>query len=187
MRKKICLSALVLTIVLLASSVVAQDIDPITIWSDKHQYSPGERGTLYVAFHNERDVAVTIKNITIDYQYWRAHTSDGWVGNETRIVDEPLAAKKTHVFDDIEFTVPADGRAVSTTVQVTTYTDQWPFEITGYGYINVPTTPAYMEQIVTLFTLLVVLVIVCTIIIAATVFLSARRPKVMWREAERAE
>jgi hypothetical protein len=53
------------------------------------------------------------------------------------------------------------------------------------AYINVPETPRYYEQIVTLLTVLVVLMIVCSTIIAAAVFLSARRPQVMWNKEEK--
>jgi len=44
-----------------------------------------------------------------------------------------------------------------------------------------------MDKLVTLFTVLVVLVIVCTIIIAATIFLSARKPQVTWKPEEKPE
>jgi len=44
-----------------------------------------------------------------------------------------------------------------------------------------------MEQIITLFTIQVVLLIVCTIIIAATIFLSARRPRITWKAEEKVE
>jgi hypothetical protein len=42
-----------------------------------------------------------------------------------------------------------------------------------------------MDQIITLFTIQVVLLIVCTIIIAATIFLSTRRPQIMWKTEEK--
>ena len=50
--------------------------------------------------------------------------------------------------------------------------------------IQVVKTPVYMDQIVTIFTIQVVLLIICTIIIAATIFLSARRPQITWRREE---
>jgi len=40
---------------------------------------------------------------------------------------------------------------------------------------------------VTLFTIQAVLLIVCTVIIAATIFLSARRPQVTWKAEEKGE
>jgi hypothetical protein len=44
-----------------------------------------------------------------------------------------------------------------------------------------------MDKLVTLFTVQVVLLIVCTIIIAATIFLSARKPQVTWKAEEKAQ
>jgi len=163
----------------------AQMPQTITAWTDKPKYNLGEKGTLYIAFYNDRDVAVEIKNVTITYADWNAYINGAWVGNETRKVSIPLASGAVYVFSDITFTVPTDGRAVSTVVNIKIGTDR------GYEHggsdINVADTPRYMEQIVTLFTVQVVLTIVCTIIIAATIFLSARRPQVMWRKEEKAE
>jgi hypothetical protein len=185
-KKMVMLTVVVLSTILCASSVIAAyEPNEVTVWADKQKYDPGEKGTLYIAFHNNRDVAITVKNITIIYYSWRAYTGGKWVGNETRTVDIPLSGGNTHVFDDVTFTVPTDGRAVDTSVNVQIGTDY------GYkgggGYINVPQVPRYMEQIVTLFTVFVILLIVCTIIIAATIFLSARRPQVTWKPQEKAE
>jgi hypothetical protein len=185
-KKMLVLTAVILSTVLCVPLVVAA-YEPyeVTVWTDKQKYVAGEKGTLYIAFYNNRDVAVTIQNITITYYSWMAYTGEKWVGNETQTVNIPLSAKDTHVFDDITFTVPTDGRAVTTTVYVEIGTDHG--YKSGSGYINVPEVPSYMGQIVTLFTILVVLLIVCTIIIAATIFLSARRPQVTWRPQEKTE
>lgn len=159
---------------------------PVTIWTDRSQYAPGDKGTLYVAYYNDRDVAITIKNISITYASWMAYINGVWVGNETRVnINQPVSSKATYIFSDITFTVPSDGRGVDTYAFVTIITD--------YGspgdnvLISVPQTPAYLQQIVTLFTILEVLTIVCTIIIAATIFLSARRPQVMWKTEQKTE
>jgi hypothetical protein len=57
--------------------------------------------------------------------------------------------------------------------------------IYGDNLIYITQTPRYMDQIITLFTIQVVLLIVCTIIVAATIFLSARRPQIMWKSEEK--
>jgi methionine aminopeptidase len=104
-------------------------------------------------------------------------------------MDVPISGKSTKLINDvvdITFTVPTDGRAVDTSVKVEIGTDKG-FEY-GYASINLQEpTPKYMEQIATLFTIQVVLLIVCTIIIAATIFLSARRPSLVWKAEEKAE
>jgi hypothetical protein len=168
----------------LISPIANADPDTLTLWTDRSKYGPGEKGTLYIAYYNDLSVAVEIKNITLTYYNWNAYINNAWVGNETRkYTGAPLAGKDKRVFSNITFTVPSDGRAVSTSVTVGIWTDH------GYqsesAYINVPETPRYSEQIVTLLTVIVVLMIVCSIIIAAAVFLSARRPQVMWNKEEK--
>ena len=170
----------------LTSAAVA--IQPVTVWTDKQKYAPGEKGTLYVAFYNTRDEPVDIKNITIVYQSWAAYIEGtGWVGNETKTITKPLSSKQTFIFkneDAITFTVPTDGRGASTNVYVEIGTNKG--YVTDYGYITVPDTPRYMDQIVSLFTIQIVLIIVATIIVAATIFLSARRPpQMIWKSEEK--
>jgi len=180
------LTAIILSTVLCVPLVfAAYEPYEVTVWTDKQKYVAGEKGTLYITFYNNGDVAVTIQNITVTYYSWTAYVGEKWVGNETRTVNIPLSAKDTHVFNDITFTVPTDGRAVSTSVYVEIGTDHGT-RARGAN-INVPEVPSYMEQIVTILTILVVLLIVCTIIIAATIFLSARRPQVTWRPQEKTE
>ncbi len=163
----------------------AVTIQPVTVWTDKQKYAPGEKGTLYVAFYNTRDEPVDIKNITIVYQSWAAYIEGtGWVGNETKKLTEPLSSKTTRVFKDITFTVPTDGRGTPTYVYVEIGTNKG--YVSESGYINVPDTPRYMDQIVSLFTIQIVLIIVATIIVAATIFLSARRPpQMIWKSEEK--
>ncbi|MGB9778798.1 MAG: hypothetical protein ACP5LB_02435 [Candidatus Bathyarchaeia archaeon] len=189
MNKKIlALSLIILSMLLYISIAKAQEPNEVTAWTNKQEYAPGEKGTLYIAFYNNRNEAVAVKNVTLIYYAWRAYIGGAWVGNETYTMDVPLSGKTTKLLNDvveITFTVPTDGRAVETNVGVIVGTDK------GYEYggatIKIVETSRYMEQIVTLFTIQAVLLIVCTVIIAATIFLSARRPQVMWKAEEKGE
>jgi hypothetical protein len=98
-----------------------------------------------------------------------------------------VPSKGVYKFEDITFTVPTDGRGVPTGVSIRIGTNKGYVDEGGSYYINVYTAPKYMEQVITLFTIQVVLIIVCTIIIAATIFLSARRPQVVWKAEEKGE
>jgi hypothetical protein len=187
MNKKIFALAIATISMLLITPIAHAQVPPdVTVWTDSQKYSPGQTGTLYIAFYNTRDVAVTIYNVTTTYSNWKAYIGGAWVGNQTYTMSVPLAGKATERLNDvvaITFTVPTDGRAVSTDVSVEIGTDHG--YSYGSGYVNVPETPSYMDQIVTLFTIQVVLLIVCTIIIAATIFLSAHRPQVTWKTEEK--
>ncbi len=185
-RRISVLSAIILAVLTPVSLVWgAYEPSEVTIWTDRPSYSPGEKGTLFVALYNNRDVAIAIKNITLIFEDWLAYTGDAWIGNETRTMDVALPGGRTHVFNDLAFTVPADGRAETTNVYVEIWTDHG-YE-SGVSTVYVPEVPTSIGQIVTLFTILVVLMIVCTIIIAATIFLSARRPPVTWRPEQKTE
>lgn len=166
------------------AKVQSVSVPRVLAWTDRQKYLPGEKGTLFVTFYNDFGEAVEVKNITLIYNNWNAYVNGEWVGNDTHTyTDITLADKETHVFTDITFGVPTDGRAVDTSVSIQIGTDH------GYQYtttmISLQETSRYMEQIVFWFTLLVVLVIVCTIILAATIFLSARRPQVTWKTEEK--
>jgi len=177
------LLAIFVSVFLVSPMAIAQP-DTLTLWTDRTKYGPSEKGTLYIAYFNDLTAAVEIKNITLTYVNWNAYINNAWVGNETRkYTGVSLVGNEKRVFSDITFTVPSDGRAVSTQVNVEIWTDHG--RRLESVYINVPETPRSLEQIVTLLTVLVVLVIVCSIIVAAAIFLSARRPQVMWSKEEK--
>jgi hypothetical protein len=192
MNKKVFALSLIILSMLLCITITKAQISPepdeVTAWTNKPEYAPGEKGTLYVAFYNSRNEAVAVKNVTVTYNAWKAYIGGTWVGNETYTMDVPLSGKATKLLNDvveITFTMPTDGRARDTTVNVRVGTDKG-FE-NGGTTIHLIETSRYMEQIVTLFTIQAVLLIVCTVIIAATIFLSARRPQVMWKAEEKGE
>ena len=191
MKKILALSLLCISAILFAP--LAQAGGPseiVTAWTDKHEYSPGQTGKLYVAYNNIREDPVTMRNITVVFSEWWAYINNAWVGNLTYKPSEnekTIAEHTTRVFE-ISFTVPSDGRARLTNAKIKVYTNlPGSDEPSSDPAISVFETPVYEEQIITLFTIQVVLLIVCTIIIAATIFLSARRPQVTWKPEEKAE
>jgi hypothetical protein len=159
----------------------------MTTWTDKPgKYAPGEVGTLNIVFYNSRASAVTIQKIIGVFNNWRAYKSGQWEGNQTLTVNQAVVSKGVYT-TSVTFTVPTDGRAVSTSVDITIQTTEVGDIGPLYGSVAVTTTPRFMDQIVTLFTIQVVLIIVCTVIIAATIFLSVRRPQATWRTEEKAQ
>lgn len=154
--------------------------------TDKWEYAPGETGTLHIVFFNDRSYAVTIKEIFVVFYDWWIYKDGEWEGNQTLTINEAVAVNETHE-TSVTFTVPTDGRAGYTNVYITIRTTEAGDIGPLYGSVAVTITPRYMDQIVTLFTVQVVLIIVCTVIIAATIFLSARRPQVTWKAEEKVE
>ena len=187
MNKKIfALVIMAVSALILIPLTNAQTPQQLTTWTDKPEYAPGETGTLNIVFYNYRASAVTIQKIIVVFNNWWAYKSGQWEGNQTLTVNQAVVSKGVYA-TSVTFTVPTDGRAVSTSVDITIQTtevgDIGPLE----GSVAVTTTPKFMDQIVTLFTIQVVLIIVCTVIIAVTIFLSVRRPQVTWRAEEKAE
>jgi len=181
LNKKLVVLMLVTVAMLLAAPLANAEPQTLTIWTDKAEYAPGETGTLYFVFYNSEGSALTIKKITIVFEDWAAYRNDQWEGNQTiELVPPQGVASKGIYANSTKFSVPNDGRAQTTQVRITIQTEEassigpWPH------FISVVQTPRYMEQIVTLFTLQIVLIIVCSIILAATIFLSARKPQVAW-------
>jgi hypothetical protein len=189
MRLSLCFLALALLI----PFVHAEGPSAIlTVWTDRPEYSSGQSGKLYVTYNNIRDSPITIHNITIVFPEWWAYVSSGWVGNLTYVpsdADKTITEHTARTFE-IGFAVPSDGRARTTGVDLTVYTNLSTADtLSGFAAptVSVVETPLYATQIITLFTVHVVLLIVCTIIIAAAIFLSIRRPQPTWKPEEKPE
>jgi hypothetical protein len=166
-------------------------------WTDKTSYNPGEKGTLKIVIRNDRtDEDLILYNITITYP-WFAYTGEKWEGNDTIAVNEAISKNGGTKTYTKEFTVPSDGRAITpyytpAQISIVIYVDKAPYYYTKNPPIYIKSTPLYMsledgDKLITLFTVQVVLLIVCTVIIAATIFLSARRPQVTWKAEEKGE
>ena len=187
----------------LATSLVSAATVPATLniyaWTDKTNYDPGDQGTLHIVLRNDRtDVDLIIKNITITYP-WFAYVDTAWEGNDTVTLNAPITMNGGVYTTDVSFTVPKDGRALtsafgSSQINLVVAVDKSPYFYPTFGSFNVPlyvrSTPIFaslenMDQFTMLFTILVALVVVCTIILAATIFISARRPQVTWKAPEK--
>lgn len=185
LNKKVFAFIMMTVSMLLLAGLANAQPETVTVWTDKSEYAPGETGTLYIVFYNDEDSAVTIEKITIIFAEWRAYRNGDWEGNQTLEINQAVVSEGAYE-QETTFTVPTNGRAKSTNVDVTIKTTELG-NIYEYHFVTVTETSKYMEQVVTLFTIQVVLLIVCTIIIAATIFLSARRPQVTWKPTEKPE
>lgn len=206
MNKK-CLSLLlgmaVMLMIVSMAPAKAQQI-PATVniyaWTDKTTYNPGESGKLTVVIRNDRtDQDLILYNVTVVFP-WFSYTGEKWEGNYTVTLSPPVTLQKNGGVTKrvIDFTVPSDGRALASTyyssakISIRVAVDKDPYHYDKDLPIYVKSAPLYMsfedvDKLVTLFTVQVILVIVCTIIIAAAIFLSARKPKAVWSEEEKAE
>jgi len=184
---------------ILLSAASAQTGIQVRAYTKDVQYMPGQTGTLYIVVLNYLANPIEIKNITIYYPWFNYVKDKGWTGNDTIILsstEKTLPSDGGKFEKEVQFSIPNDGSllsAVFSSADITVYDKDGNVVRTAEAYINVAVPTTYtaiqdVDKLTTLFTVQVVLLIVCTIIIAATIFLSARRPQVMWRkEEEKAE
>lgn len=170
----------------------------IYAWTDKTYYDPGGSGTLTIVIRNDRtDTNLILENITITYP-WFAYLGNKWDGNDTITPSPPFNLSKNgaKVYNTtVTFTVPNDGRASSlgiglvdsvvrsSEISIQVAVDKSPFVYTDYVPLDLRSSPSYtsvqdMGTTNTLLAVLVVLLVVCTLIITATMFLTSRKPKV---------
>jgi len=193
--KKLVVIVLALAIlsIVLTPSVGASSYN---VYVDKRIYNPGERGTIYIVIDNDADEPIEIKNVTIMFSNWLRLTEDGWdeKGNFSIVFDESIAvlSNTTHALDPIEFTVPDDSRAVTSSVYIGLGTSKaiswdWHTVSSATVYLAQPENQILirdLDNIVMLLTVVAILAIIGAIIIAAAVFLSGRRPGVTWQKEQ---
>lgn len=193
MRKKIIATAAVIAFLVTIStqSVAAYTPIPgitITAWTDKTQYAPGEKGKLKISILNSLPRPVDIREIYIEFPWYayNAQTSM-WEGNET-IKGTPvdtISSEGGHYYREVEFTVPNDGRATALSavgwseimIDVDASegkADDFPADL----LVMSPTVNMALVDMDRWMTILTVAIVICTIIIAAVVFLSSRAPRI---------
>jgi len=204
MKEKIIVVALTSMVVLsLLFAVSAQPPSNQIVaraYTQEIQYLPGQQGTLYIVILNYKDQPIEIKNITIYYPWFNYDKNKGWSGNDTVIpssTEKTLSSNGGKLEKEVSFSIPSDGRVISgsstpPSADIYVYDKDGKLCASTYAYINVAVPILHMtfqdsDKIVMLFTILVVLLIVCTVIIAATIFLSVRRPQVTWRKEEKTQ
>jgi hypothetical protein len=189
LKRKFFLILMAIALSALTFTMPVKAVASITIYGyvDKTQYMPGDTGTLKIWIVNDGTEDIILKSVTIEYPW---HYSYIWEGNETIEDINAAILKGGNWSTSRTFTVPTDGRAIGGNIRVHVVTND-PTN-TNWIPITVASAPAYesiqdMDKLVTLFTVQAVLLIVCTIIIAATIFLSARKPQVTWKAEEKAQ
>lgn len=185
MEKK-ALILFVLTVAALALASPAKCIANVRVYgyTDKPQYVAGETVTLKLWVYNHGPDEIVLKNVTI-YCPWYAPV---WGGNYSLTGINAVRSAGENWSLTKQFTITTDGRAIGGnikievvyTIGITTYkfTDEIPLDIVKPSLRSLES----MDKLLTLVTIQAVLVIVCTIILAATIFLSVRRPKVVLEE-----
>lgn len=183
MKRKAMLVLVSVALVAMAFSPFAHGFASLTIYgyNDKAQYKPGETGTLTFWIYNDGTDDLILKNVTIFYPWY----SVIWGGNLTISGQDAVINPQGNWTTSLTFTIPNDGRATSGNIHINVVTDKIPSE-SGSIFLNVATPSGVgalegMDSLIMLFTFLIIITLICTVIIAAAIFLSARRPQVTWK------
>jgi hypothetical protein len=181
MEKKILMMLTVAALIALASisSTWAYVSFSIYGYTDKPQYRPGETGTLKIWVYNDGTEDLILKNMTLIYPWHHIM----WGANETLVLSAAkVIPPKDNYNTTAQFTIPTDGRPTAGNVKI--YVN----ERTDYRYLtlNVDNPPVYafenMNNLITLFSALVIITLGGIVGIVFTIYLTARRPKMVWAE-----
>jgi hypothetical protein len=185
LRRKIVATSLVITFVAvmcIQSAFGENGTVEVYAWTDKTQYNAGDSGTLHVTIKNGLEQAITIDDVKIWYP-WHAYHADDWVGNETIEIDPPALSGGESRDRPIHFDIPSDGRLLwSDQIHIEVWTVEFdePFtpDFARLPSVNVVSThlPMMIKDIDRWMTILTAVIVICTIIVAAVIFLSTRRP-----------
>jgi hypothetical protein len=173
---------------ILAFAPVANAAVSISVYgyTDKTNYMPGDTVTVTVSIYEAGTDTIILKNVTIVFPWY----SIIWGGNKTiDAKNAPIAQGESWNFTTT-FTIPTDGRALSDSITISYYavsgSTVYQNSVSPSSlYLHINSVPYYfsfenMNNLVTIITVEAVLIIVSALIIAAAIFLSARRPKTTW-------
>jgi uncharacterized membrane protein len=193
MKEKVLLFSVVLAATAMALSPLCNAIASFTIYgyTDQAFYKPGDTGTLKFWVYNGGTEDLILNNVTVYYPWY--NPAGLWGGNDTIIPSTATVIPAGGNWSGTDsFTVPNDGRAPSgsSLIRITVFTDK----TTGSSTVSLSVTsvPLYlslqnMYQLTTWLTALVVALVVCTLIIAATIFFSVRGRQTMWKPEQKTQ
>jgi len=183
LEKKIALLIVLFALVVAIPLATADFIPGVAnayAWVDKTQYKPGETVTLYYVVLNDRTADVVLKEVRIETP-WFMYINDHWEGNQTIKINEVLEPDDVYR-SQTTFTVPNDGRALiegmSATIEVRVDLegDSDKFLPVEIGIASQALGVRDMETVTLLMAVQIILIVVCTALIAGAIFLSARKP-----------
>jgi hypothetical protein len=154
----------------------------VYLWVDKTQYNPGDTITLYFTIYNAVPYDIRIVQINIKTP-WFIYNKNHWEGNQMMIINKDITADSAYS-NSTTIPIPSDGRATvfnsTANISVAIKTDTITYnEQIVVGVSNPPTHMAVqdVDTLVLLVAVMIILIVVCTALIAAAIFLSARKPQ----------
>lgn len=193
MKERVLLLFVVLAVTALAFSPLCNAIASFTIYgyTDHAFYKPSDTGTLKFWIYNGGTEDLILKNVTIYYPWY--NSAGLWGGNDTIVPSIATVIPAGGNWSGTDsFTVPNDGRVPSgsSLIRISAVTDKTTSSSTIP--LSVTSVPFYfslqnMDQLTMWLTILVAVLVVCTLIIAAAVFFSIRGRQTMWKSEQKTQ
>lgn len=162
----------------------------VYMWVDNTQYKPGETITLDFTIYNAAPSDIVIYQVNIETP-WFMYVKDHWEGNQTIPTNNKLLRTGQVYFNYTTMQIPTDGRAFtgnsSSQIVMQAKTNIGTFNSAiAIGMANPPVYSSVLENdtIILLLAVLTILIVICTALIAAAIFLSARKPYEPHADAE---
>lgn len=186
MRKISIITLMMLSLLLLPTvitSITAQAKPTVSIYllTDKAHYKYGQSGKLYITVRNEGPGPIAIRTISVTFP-WFGWYHGGWTGNETLtdLEDSLVDENDTSIEFEVEFTVPAEGRAAISSVATVTVEYEWSDESdseTEYIPIEVeiPVTQSEVLPLILSLTAFITVLFIIVLIALFFVWLSFRK------------
>jgi len=149
----------------------------IYAYTDKPYYNVGDTVTLKFWIMNTGTEDLILDNVSLTYPWYDSHVN---FGNATIAPANIVIHQGGNWSDTFTFTVPNDGRATGGSIGIYAVLDK---TTAGTSVdLNVLTVPTSIEDtgtFLTWFIILVAIILICTLIIAAALFMSKHRTPVM--------
>jgi hypothetical protein len=111
LKRKIVLTAIILTIYTLISTSVtfAQPVIQLWLHTDRASYGYGDEGTLSITIRNNGPGAIEIERITVTFP-WFGWYHEAWDGNYTEAIANGAVGEDGSETYIVEFIVPSESR-----------------------------------------------------------------------------
>jgi len=185
LKKKTIILLVSLTFVAMAlfSVVRAEPAVSISGYTEKPLYNPGQSGTVTLFVYNHGPEDIVLKNVTVWYPWY----SQVWGGNDTFTSINATLSSGESWNGSKTFTIPSDSRGASGgfivvaavyTVGTSTLTEE---DDVMMSIVNPSDVSQSVDRLINYLTVAIALMVICTVIIAAAIFLGAHKLQSVWK------
>lgn len=181
-RTIILLVSVMFVVMELFSVARADPVVSISGYTEKPSYNPGQSGTVTLFVYNRGPEDTVLKNVTVRYPWY----NPAWGGNDTFANINVTLSSGESWNGSKTFTIPSDSRAAPGTITVAAvYTvgtsTQTVEDDVMMSIVNPSDVSQSIDRLINYVTVAIALMVICTVIIAAAIFLGASKLQSVWK------